>query len=473
MTPLDRHRPVHFVGIGGAGMSALAELLVTRGWRVSGCDVRRGDTTARLEELGIDVREGHDPGHLVDDPTVVVTAAVPPSSAEIAAARERGLEVVSRKSLLGKIMSAHRGVAVAGTHGKSTTTAMTGSILETAGWDPTVLVGGRIRGRGGNVRIGEGEWLVAEADEYDRAFHALEPARAIVTNVEADHLDVYGTEAGVVESFERFLDRVDPGGTIVLGVDSPLAAGLSVPSGRTVVTFSLREEADATARDIRLEGFGASFTLLLGGEEAGEVRLALPGRHNVANALAAAAMAAALGIDGGAIRGGLAAVRGVARRFERVHEDGETVIVDDYAHHPTEIAATLGSLRDGWPGRRIVAVFQPHLYSRTRDFAREFGAALTEADVVFVTGVYAAREDPIEGVDGEMVAAAAREAGADRVVVVPALSEPGAVEDAVAAIEACRRPGDLVVTLGAGDVDRIARALASAGTPSGEEVRWP
>ncbi len=451
MSVLDDRRRFHFVGIGGAGMSALAELLLARGYEVSGCDRRPGPSTARLEALGVEVRAGHG-DHAGSGTALVVTSAVPLDHPEIVTARARGEPVIRRAELLGAVMDGMRGIAVAGTHGKSTTTTMIGAVLEAAGRDPTVLVGGRIRGHEGNARIGGGPWLVAEADEFDRSFLALSPECAVINNLEADHLDTYGTMNALREAFHAFAARTREGGVVALGVDDEDVRRIQLPERRRAVTFGLGADADVRGSDVQRRQLQTGFRLHLPGVDPLPVLLGLPGVHNVRNALGASAAAWALEVEPDAILRGLAAVEGVERRFEIVHEDADILIVDDYAHHPSEIAATLASARSGWPGRRLVAVFQPHLYSRTRDLAREFGAALSSADLVFVTDVYAAREEPIAGVSGRLVSDAARTASAEAIDV-----ENGAAADVVAGR---LRPGDLVVTMGAGDIDRVARDLA-------------
>ncbi|MBA3583199.1 MAG: UDP-N-acetylmuramate--L-alanine ligase [Gemmatimonadetes bacterium] len=455
MSVLDTHRGVHFLGIGGAGMSALAELLLARDYAVSGCDLKGGPGIDRLAALGVETFNGHAAAHLAAADLLVVTSAVAAGNLEVAAARQRGQTVIRRAELLGAVMEGARGIAVAGTHGKSTTTAMVGAVLEAAGWDPTVLVGGRIRGEGGNVRVGGGGWLVAEADEFDRSFLALSPDHAVINNIEADHLDTYGSVDDLRAAFRRFAAQVREGGTLVLGIDDPAVRELERPSPCRTVTFGLAEDADVRAAgDVESRGLETRFTLRLPGGREEPIGLGVPGLHNVQNALGAAALGWSLGVGVEAIRAGLGAVQGVERRFEVVYEDEEVFIVDDYAHHPTEITATLSCARAGWPKRRLVAVFQPHLYSRTRDFAAEFGAALAAADVVFVTDIYAAREAPIPGITGRLVSEAARTAGGGDVTFVA----DGTVARAVAArIE----PGDLVLTMGAGDIDSVARRLAA------------
>lgn len=463
---LAGRRRLHLMGIGGAGMSGLAEWLLDRGHEVGGCDARESEVTRRLERLGARVHVGHDPAHVQEIDALVVSSAIGAGDAERRAAVERGIPVIRRAELLGAIMEGSRGIAVAGTHGKSTTTTMAGSVLEAAGLDPTVIVGGRIRGRDGNVRIGAGAWLVAEADEFDRSFLALTPEVAVVTNVEADHLDVYGTLTAVREAFAEFARRLVPGGTLILGLDDPGARGLPAPDGAAIVRFGTAAEADVGATGIESSSEGVAFDLRLGGSAAGRIGLTMPGVHNVRNALAAAAVGWRLGATADAIRGGLAAVRGVERRFQILYRDEDLMIVDDYAHHPSEIAATLAGARSGWPERRLVAVFQPHLYTRTRDFAGEFGSALAAADLVFVTDVYRAREQPIEGVSGRLVSDAATRAGAD----VTYLPDAGEADDAEV-VRAALRAGDMVVTLGAGDIDGLARRLVALRADAGGRGR--
>lgn len=465
---LGGRRRLHLMGIGGAGMSGLAEWLLDRGHEVGGCDARESGVTRRLEELGARVTVGHDPSHVEGIDALVFSSAITADHPERRAAAERGIPVIRRAELLGAIMDGSRGIAVAGTHGKSTTTTMTGSILEAAGFDPTVIVGGRIRGRDGNVRIGGGPWLVAEADEFDRSFLALSPEIAVITNVEADHLDIYGTVEAVREAFAAFAERVGDGGTLILGADDAGARHVPAPAGVGIVTFGTSSSAEV--RGVRIEAApeGIAFDLELGGRAAGRIRLAMPGVHNVRNALAAAAVGWRLEVPAGAIREGLEAVRGVERRFEILHRDDDLMIVDDYAHHPSEIAATLSGARGAWPDRRVVAVFQPHLYTRTRDFAGEFGVALSAADLVFVTDVYPAREQPIEGVSGRLVSEAARKAGAP-VRYMP--DETAGGHSAADVVEAVLRPGDLLVTLGAGDIDELARQLAARRAGNGGRSR--
>jgi len=451
LDPADR-RPVHFVGIAGAGMSALAELFVRRGVSVTGCDAA-GDPTGDLARLGIPVSIGHDPAHIDGTRAVVVTSALAKDHPELRRAHERGIPVVRRAEALGEAVSGGELVAVAGTHGKTTTTVMTTEALHAAGREPTGVVGGRVGTWGGNLRYGSDRLFVVEADEYDRSFLALTPTVAVVTNVEADHLDIYADLGDIRRTFERFLA---PARTIVLCADDHGANDLSTPNTAEVIRYGLHSrDARLLAIDVRSEGGGSLFEVEFDDEMLGEVELAVPGTHNVLNALAAIASGLALGVTLDTMRPGLAAFRGVERRFQRLGSAAGVDVVDDYAHHPTEIRATLAAARTAFPGRRIIAAFQPHLYSRTRDFAREFGEALSAADAVFVADIYPAREQPIPGVTAQLIVDSAREAGG---------SVAWHGERASLSRELARavRGGDVVLTIGAGDITKTGPELLQA-----------
>jgi UDP-N-acetylmuramate--alanine ligase len=443
------------MGIGGAGMSGLAELLLAEGYGVTGCDAAPGAFARALGARGVAVSAGHDPAHAAGGETLVVSSAVPPDHPEVAAARARGLAVVRRAEMLAELARGRRQVAVAGTHGKSTTTAMTGAVLAAAGLDPTVVVGGAVRGTGGNVRVGRGEPFVVEADEYDRSFLALQPVHALVTSLDADHLDTYGTTRALARAFLEFADRVPFHGRLVWCADHPAVRRLAARCRAPLLAYGLSPRAEVRGTRLRPDGLSTSFRLTRAGAVLGDVRLQVPGRFNVQNAVGAAALAMDVGAPWEAVRAGLEAFAGVGRRFEVVADAGGVLVVDDYAHHPAELAATLRAAREGW-GRRVVALFQPHLYSRTRDLAREFGAALALADVALVADVYPAREAPLPGVDGGLVAAAARAAGHADVTYLP---DRGAL--AARLLERVR-PGDVVLTLGAGDVGEVAAEVAAA-----------
>jgi len=445
-------RPVHFVGIAGAGMSALAELFVRRGVRVSGCDAA-GDPTGDLGRLGIAVSTGHDPRHIEGARAVVVTSALPRTHPELERARELAVPVIRRAEALGEAVSGGELVAIAGTHGKTTTTVMTTEALHAASRQPTGVVGGRVGGWGGNLRFGSDQLFVVEADEYDRSFLALTPTVAVVTNVEADHLDIYDDLADIHRTFEQF---VSPARTIVLCGDDAGASRLRTPSTAEVIRYGIHSpDARLLAVDVRTEGGGSLFEVEYDDEMLGEIELFVPGLHNVLNALAAIASGLALGVTVEAMRPGLASFRGVERRFQRLGVANGVEVVDDYAHHPTEIKATLAAARTAFPARRIVAAFQPHLYSRTRDFAREFGEALAAADSVFVADIYPAREQPIPGVTAAMIVDSTRAAGGT-------VSWQGARGSLAAELARNVRAGDVVLTIGAGDITKTGPELLEA-----------
>ncbi len=450
---LARRGPIHFMGVSGAGVSALAELVVRSGGTATGCDLRPGPLGDALRAMGIAVWQGHDPDHVHDAVAVVATAAVPADHAELAAARARGVPVLKRAAALGSIVQSGRVLAVSGTHGKTTTTAMTAAILEVAGMDPTAFVGGHVPGWTGGLRVGSRAWFVVEADEFDRSFLELRPEAAVVTSVEADHLDVFGSVAGVEDAFVEFLSSVPAGGLIAGCMDDAGAQRVlrRLPSDR-VLSYGLADDARLRASDLRHTDDGSVFTARADGEDLGSIALRVPGLHNVRNALAALALARHAGAPMDAAQTALAGFPGVARRFQVLGQAAGVTVVDDYAHHPTEIAATLAAARERYPDHRLVAVFQPHLYSRTRDQHEGLGTALAAADVVWVTDVYPAREAPIPGITGSLVADAAKRAGAD----VSYVAHPAALTGAVLEILAT---GDVCVTLGAGDIDLVAQAL--------------
>lgn len=443
--------PVHFMGIGGAGMYALAELVLREGGQVTGCDLKESPATRRLEELDARVRMGHDPEHVRDAAALVITAAVPGDHPEILAARRAGIPVWKRAQALGQVVNRGRVVAVAGTHGKTSTTALTVQLLASAGLDPTGLVGGSVPAWGGNLRRG-GDLYVVEADEYDRSFLTLDPDVAVVTNLEADHLDIYGSYGGVRDAFQQFLARRRDGARAIICADDPGAATLLPRVNGSGYTYGLSAGSQLRAVEVSPDPAGTCFRIMEDGYDRGRACLPVPGLHNLRNALAAAAVTRFLGGDWDAIRTGWAAFTGVGRRFQRLGEFGGVLLVDDYAHHPTEIRATLEATRAAYPGRRVVAVFQPHLYTRTRDFALEFGQALAVADHVWVTDVFPAREEPIPGVDGGVVARAAGRAGAE-------VTEHPALDGLAAAVAESVQPGDVVLTLGAGSIERVGPEL--------------
>ena len=458
--------PVHFVGISGAGMAPLAELVLRSGGTVSGCDLVAGPAAGRLTRLGMEFSEGHDPVHVDAAVAVVVTSAVPGDHPELTAARARRIPVIKRARALGQWVGEGRVVGVAGTHGKTTTTAMATHVLEHAGADPTGVVGGEVAGWGGNLRCGGSNVFVVEADEYDRSFHELAPEVAVVTNVEADHLDTYGDLDGVRTAFSEFLDRLDARGTLWICGDDRGAARLGVEAGDRTRSYGMAAGAQLRATRLRVHPAGCTFAVTEDGVRAGDFTVRAPGSHNVLNALAAVGVGRSFGAAWDDIRAGLAAFRGVGRRYEVLGSEAGVQVVNDYAHHPTEIAATLVAARRANPGRRLVAVFQPHLFTRTRDFHRELGRALGAADVVWVTDVYPARETPLPGVDGGLVAVAVTGSPACVAYHAEFATLAAAVAEQLA-------PGDVCVVMGAGSIDAVGReilVLLNARTGRGEEA---
>lgn len=445
---------IHLMGIGGAGMAGLAALLRARGATVSGCDREASETTEELARHGISVMDGHDAGHIEGCAGVVHTAAVAEEHPELEAARARGLLVLKRSRALAELVSAGTLVAVSGTHGKTTTTALMAVALEAAGLDPTALVGGRIAAWGGNARIGAGDTYVVEADEYDRSFLQLWPKLAVVTSVEAEHLDTYATFEQMEEAFDEFVNRVPADGRIVACVDDVGARRRLQSAGDRGLSYGMDEDAELRAESVRYESDRMKFSARWRDKSLGDYELALRGRHNVRNALAVIGVMLALGLDPQVASGTLASFTGVERRFQVLGEIAGITVVDDYAHHPTEVAATLEAARLVFAGRRLVVAFQPHLYSRTQAFAREFGRALALADLVFVTDIYPAREAPIAGVSGALVAQAAAESvQGGRVVYVESL------DSLAQALRGELTAGDALMTLGAGDIYSVAHAL--------------
>jgi len=451
---------IHFVGIGGAGMSGMARVLARQGVAVTGSDLRESATLESLRrESGIRAEAGHEAHHLNGATLVVASAAVKKDNPEMVAARAKGLPVISRAEMLGRLMARYpRSIAISGTHGKTTTTGMTAMALEAGGLDPTVLIGGDLPAYGGNARLGASDVFLAEACEAYDSFLDLDPQIAVITNIEADHLDYYGDLENILRSFRKFLRQVT-GTAILPGFDEnarALAKDLrSAPSAPALVTYALGGDVTLRTEDLDAQGMAPSYVAVWQGEPLGRITLGVPGMHNVANSLAAVAVGLTLGVPFSKIADGLRAFVGTGRRFERLGETkAGALVVDDYAHHPTEIRATLAAARRAYPGRRIVAVFQPHLPSRTRDFKTEFAESFGDADHVVLTDIFLAREQPLEGVTGAGLAAlTADRRGVDHVsYVADKTALPARLAEMV-------RPGDLVLTLGAGDIRAAAEGL--------------
>lgn len=456
-----RHRAglskVHFVGVGGTGMSGIAELLLDYELEVSGSDMSTSETTDRLIRLGVDVRQGHAAEHVADADLVVMSSAVPEENVEIVEARRRGITVIRRAEMLAEMMRLKYGIAVAGTHGKTTTTSMVGTVLTDAGLDPTVIVGGRLRLTGTGARRGSSDLLVAEADEFDRSFLRLAPIIAVITSIDVDHLDTYRDLSDIQRAFETFASRVPFFGQVIVCLDDPrVQEVLGVLSDRRITTYGLSPQAEVAARELDPRAGGTRFAVVharLG--NLGEIELPMPGEHNVRNALATVAVALALDVEFSTIADALAGFQGVHRRFENLGSWRGAVVIDDYAHHPTEVSATLEAARQAFPKGHVHAVFQPHLFSRTRDLAEDFGSALLGADHAAVTAIYPSREEPIAGVGAELVVDAARRHGHRQV------EQCGHWSEALEFLEKVVEPGDVVLTLGAGDINRLGEQLCS------------
>jgi UDP-N-acetylmuramate--alanine ligase len=461
---MSTFRRVHFIGIGGVGMSGIAEVLHNLGYAVSGSDRANSPTTQRLQQLGIEVHVGHAVENIGDADVVVTSSAIKQDNPELVAARDARIPVIPRAEMLGELMRFRRGVAIAGTHGKTTTTSLTASVLAEAGYDPTFVIGGQLTAVGANARLGTGQYLVAEADESDGSFLLLSPVIAAITNIDADHLENYGGDfAQLKQAFADFLHRLPFYGLAVLCVDDAEVAALVEKTARRVMTYGIDNvDADVRALNLSQQGFEMHFDLQLPGrEQTVPVALNLPGRHNVLNALAAVTIGWQLGVEPDAMAHALKHFQGVGRRFHRrgdiALDQGSVLLVDDYGHHPRELSAVFDAVRGGWPNRRLVVGFQPHRYSRTRDLLDDFANVLADADVLVLTDVYPAGEAPIAGADGKALAGAVRARGKVNPVLV---AHP---RDFREALPTLLQDGDLLLLLGAGDIGSTAVDLAQIG----------
>jgi len=453
---------VHFVGIGGAGMSGIAEVLATQGYQVSGSDLAESAVTKRLARLGVKVAVGHQAANIGGADAVVVSTAVAPDNPEVVAAREKGIPVVPRALMLAELMRLKQGIAVAGTHGKTTTTSLIASVLAEGGLDPTFVIGGRLLSAGANARLGKGDFLVAEADESDASFLYLQPVLAVITNIDADHMETYGHDfARLKRAFVDFAQRLPFYGVAVLCVDDANVREIAPAIAKPIVTYGLAEEAQLRATDVVNVGGRMRFVARAARAKELAVELNLAGVHNVQNALAAIAVGREVGVADAAIARALSEFRGVARRFQR-HPDvaleggGSFALIDDYGHHPVEMAATIAAARASFPGRRLVLAFQPHRYTRTRDLFEDFVSVLSTVDALVLCDVYPAGEAPLVAADGRALARAVRVAGK---------VEPVFVDDiagVAAAVRAVVRDGDVVVTMGAGSIGQVPAQLGDA-----------
>ncbi len=426
-------------------MSGIAEILHNQGFVVSGSDRALSDVTARLAELGITVYEGHSADNLKDADVLVYSSAVTLDNPEVVAAMERKIPVIKRAEMLAECMRMKYGIGIAGTHGKTTTTSMVGLVLTEGGIDPTIIVGGKLSGLGGtNARLGNGEYIVVEADEFDRTFLKLTPTIAALTTLEKEHLDTYKDLDDIKSAFVEFANKVPFYGFVILCLDEPALQDIVPQINKKVFTYGISPQADVRAVDIKHNAFSSTFTVRYCGRNLGEITLRIPGLHNVKNSLVAITTGMELSVDFSVIKKALEAFSGVYRRFE-IKYDKEMLVIDDYAHHPTETTATLSGIRSGWD-RRLIAVFQPHLYSRTRDFFEEFGRSFLLSDVFICTDVYPAREEPIAGVSGELIVKAAKKFGHKNALYVPDK------KDIPAVLNDLKKDGDIIITMGAGDI---------------------
>ncbi|GAB1594512.1 UDP-N-acetylmuramate--L-alanine ligase [Lysobacter claricitrinus] len=458
---------VHFVGIGGVGMSGIAEVMCTLGYQVSGSDNADNAVTRRLARLGIAVHRGHDAKNVDGVECLVVSSAIKADNPELMAARDQRIPIVPRAEMLAELMRFKRGIAIAGTHGKTTTTSLTASVLGEGGIDPTFVIGGQLLAAGANAKLGGGDWLVAEADESDGSFLRLNPQIAVVTNIDADHLENYGGDfAKVQAAFDEFLHRLPFYGLAVLCIDDPEVAALAKNATRHVLTYGFAADADVRAENVVQQGARMRFTLCMPDGTRCETTLALPGRHNVQNALAAAAVGWQLGVEQPAICRALENFAGIGRRFNLLAQvpvaGGTVTLVDDYGHHPKELDAVFKAARGGWPDKRLVVAFQPHRYSRTRDLFDDFAQVLSEVDVLVLTDVYAAGEAPIAGADAKSLARAIRARGRTEPVVVSRAADLARVLPDVL------RADDLLLMMGAGDIGHAAQHIAAHGFEGAE-----
>jgi len=450
---IDRTAHVHFVGIGGIGMSGIAEVLCNLGYQVSGSDLKESETTRRLAGLGARVVTGaHAAENLDLCDVVVISSAVRRDNPEVLAARAQKIPVIPRAEMLAELMRLKYGVAIAGSHGKTTTTSMVATVLAAAGLDPTAVVGGKLNSLGSNAKLGKGEVMVVEADESDGSFLRLSPALCVVTNIDAEHLDHYGSIEALHQAFIDFANRVPFYGLAVMCLDHPSVQAILPEIGKRVVTYGFSHQAEYRAENVRLDGFVTHFDAFRRGEPLGSFSLRMVGEHNAQNALACIAVAEEMKVPLEVVRSALAEFGGVQRRFTVRGESGGVTVVDDYGHHPAEVRATLKGARGAF-GRRVVAAFQPHRYTRTRDLLDEFSRAFNDADVLAVTDIYAAGEEPIEGVTSAQLVERIRACGHRDVTHVPAR------RDLAAFLRARVQPGDLVLTLGAGDINQVGPEL--------------
>lgn len=433
-------------------MSGIAEVLLNLGFTVTGSDNQTSSITTRLKQLGAVIYEGHAGEQVVGSDVVVISSAIKPENIEVKAAQDLKIPVIRRAEMLGELMRMKRGVAIAGTHGKTTTTSLVGLVLQEGGFDPTLIVGGRLKSLDSNAKLGEGDYLVVEADEFDRSFLKLSPFIGVITNIETEHMDCYQNLDEIKNAFVTFANKVPFYGVVILCLDEESLQEINPRIERRILTYGITPQAEIRAIDLSFNKFQSEYTAVWRDETLGRIRIQLPGIHNIKNSLAALSVGLELEIPYEKIKTAIETFTGVHRRFEIKAELKGAVIIDDYAHHPTEIQVSLKAAREGWK-RRVVAVFQPHLYSRTRDFYQEFGQSFFDADILIVTDVYPAREEPIPGVTGDLIAQAAKLLGHRQVVYIPDK------DNVVTYLKDFIHEGDLVITMGAGDIWEVGEDL--------------
>ncbi|MFC1514236.1 UDP-N-acetylmuramate--L-alanine ligase [candidate division KSB1 bacterium] len=444
---------LHFTGIGGAGMNGLAEIMVNLGFRVSGSDLIESAVTRRMEDFGVDVYYNHDAENISSADVVIYSAAVQPDNPELIEAKRLNIPVIKRAVMLAEIMRLKHGICISGTHGKTTTTSMVGQVLTGGGLDPTVVVGGKVKSLESHVRLGTGDYLVTEADEFNRSFLTLSPTTAVITTLEIEHLDTYGEIDELKDAFFEFASKVPFYGCIIACCDEEMIRELLPRLEKRIITYGQSKDADYQPEDIEFDQFESSFAVRYKGDSLGYFKINNPGVHNVKNALAAIAVGMEFEVPIEIIRASLQEFGGVFRRFELKDEIDDVMIIDDYAHHPTEVKASLNAARSGWRDRKIKAIFQPHLFSRTRDFYKEFGEGFGDADSVIITSIYPAREKPIKGISGRMIADWAEKCGHKDVNYIPDK------KDVIEYAADNAKPGDMIITLGAGDVWDISERI--------------
>lgn len=454
---------IHFVGIGGIGMSGIAELLLNLGYTVSGSDLKSSEITERLKRFGGLILKGHAEDHVGNADVVVVSSAVDADNPEVRAARQASIPVIPRAEMLAELMRLKYSIAVAGAHGKTTTTSIVSAVLDRGGLDPTVVIGGKLKSIGTNARLGEGDFIVAEADESDGSFLKMSPTIAVVTNIDREHLDHYPDLDAIKSAFLEFIDRIPFYGLAVLCLDNESVQSLIPEIKKRYTTYGMSTQADVQARNVIFEGLRSRFTLHHQGEPLGDIRLNLPGIHNVYNAMASVAVGFELGIPFETVKAALETVEGVQRRLEIKGDVNGITIVDDYGHHPTEIKTTLQAAKEAWPDRRMVVVFQPHRYSRTRALFDEFTRSFYQSDVLLVLPIYSAGENVIEGVDSNSMCDGIRQHGHKEVICKDTIAA------AVAGLKDILVPGDILLTLGAGDVWKVGEDILRELGPRGSE----